>query len=414
MYRRTYRESKRANHSTVLLSALLLFGAICAAGGAPANLDPTFGGTGIVISPYTAEHDYPYSMAVQADGKILVAGLAWDPAFSLVSSYIVRHLPTGGLDPSFGVDGKLILPYVEGTGEYRYRVVVQPDGKILACGGKENGTSSNTEFAAFRYNSDGTLDDTFGTGGKVVVPITGAYDEAYDLALQPDGKIVLFGYSFVSGNGLDFSVARLNANGSIDDTFDTDGRVIVGVSTRSDIPGKVLVQPDGKLVLVGTATVGGAQDNALVRLNANGSLDPTFGDNGIVINSIAAGDDVGLDAVLQDDGKIITSGGEVLGGGGTDVGTVMVRYNVNGSVDTSFATNGVFTTGLGFFAGNAIALQSDGKIIGFGFGLTSGGASSRSSLPAHNAHTSKNPLPGGIKNFLGQSPQTNVSGAGAN
>jgi uncharacterized delta-60 repeat protein len=417
MSNRNDHQSKRFQHSTVILVAALLLGAIGASGiarAAAADPDISFGGTGIVISSYTPEHDYPYSMAVQADGKILVSGLSFDAAFSLVSSYIVRHMPTGGLDPSFGVDGKLILPYVEGSGEYRYRVIVQPDGKILACGGKENGSVSNTDFAAFRYNSDGTLDDTFGTGGKVVVPITGAYDEAYDLELQPDGKIVLFGYSFVSGNGFDFSAARLNADGSLDNTFDSDGRVIVGVSTSSDIPGKVLVQPDGKLVLVGTTTVGGAQDNALVRVNADGSLDPTFGDNGVVINSIAAGDDVGLDAVLQADGKIVTSGGVILGGGGADVGTAIVRYNPNGSVDTSFATNGVFTTGLGFFAGNAIVLQSDGKIIGFGFGLTSGGASLGASVPPHEAAMRKNPLPGGIKNSLGRSPQTNASGAGEN
>ena len=413
MTNHTYRGSKRISYS-VILTAVLLIGVMCAAdvtAGAPANLDPSFGGNGIVISPYTTEHDYTYSIAVQADGKILIAGLGWDAAFSLVSSYIVRHLPNGELDTTFGVGGKLILPYVQGNGEYRYRVVMQPDGKILACGGKENGSVSDTDFAAFRYNSNGTPDLSFGTDGRSVVPITGAYDESYDLVLQPDGKIVLFGYSQISGSGFDFSVARLNANGSLDTTFDSDGKATITVGTGADYPGKVLLQPDGKIVLVGTTTGNAGQDGALVRLNSNGSRDTSFGMNGVVVHSTAAGDDLAFDADLQADGKIVTAGGETLGGSGTDVGTAIVRYNANGSVDTSFATNGVFRTELGFFAGNAIAIQDDGKIVGFGFGAASPAASASSEV----REAARNKLLPGARRTasLARLVQTDESTAGA-
>jgi uncharacterized delta-60 repeat protein len=388
-----------------LLVAML---ATSVAHAAPGDPDHTFGNGGVVISPYTEHHDFPYSMAVQADEKILVGGLSLDSAFSLASSYIVRHLPNGALDVTFGVGGKLIFPYTAGTGEYRYRVIVQPDGKILACGGKENGSVSNTEFTASRYNPDGTLDQTFGTGGKVVIPITNAYDEAYDLVLQPDGKIVLFGYSFVSGSAFDLSVARLNANGSLDDSFDGDGKVIIPVGSANDIPAKVLLQPDGKIILISTTVGASGQDNALVRLNSNGSLDSDFGTGGIVINSLAAGDDVGLDGALQSDGKIVTSGGEVTGGGGTDVRTKIVRYSSNGSVDTTFASSGVFTTEVGFFAGNAIALQTDGKIIGFGFGLTFPGV--LSDPEATDRPARKDPGPGGPRDLMPRPVKSSEAG----
>ena len=408
---RKFKPNSRPTATVAVVLALALIWAVSVVRAAPADPDETFGNNGVVISPYTDQHDYPYAMAMQADEKILVAGLSWDTSFNLVSSYIVRHLSTGALDTSFGEGGKLILPYVAGTGEYRYRVVVQPDGKILACGGKEAGITSNTEFAAFRYNSDGSPDNTFGTNGKVVVTVTGAYDESYDMVMQPDGKIVLFGYSFISGNGFDFSAARLNSNGSLDDTFDGDGKVIVPVGVGHDIPAKVLLQSDGKIVLVGTTTSATGQDGAVVRLNTNGSLDSSFGSGGIVVNSLAAGDDTGLDAALQTDGKIITSGGIVAGGGGADVRTAIVRYNTNGTVDTSFATNGIFTTELGFFAGNAIALQPDGKIIGFGFGMTSSAGLYEPRASRRNVHTGH--LPGGMNAALRRIAQTDDISAGA-
>jgi uncharacterized delta-60 repeat protein len=342
---------------------------------APGDLDLSFGNGGTVVTPITDAanlYDEPNSMRVQPDGKIVVCGqiiYSDDKSGYPVSFFLARYNPNGTLDASFGTNGKVVAP-IGGSGGGVYvghNIALQPDGKIIAVG---YSWGVGASFAVFRYNPDGTLDGSFGTGGRVVA-VAGIYGGAYDVAVQPDGKIVVIGGALGNGEDMNFAVVRYNPDGSLDDSFGTGGKVITPVSNGDvyDYADAVVLQPDGKIIVVGTIAVIGVSpyDFALVRYNVDGSLDSGFGTNGKIIHSVTNGHDLARDVALQPDGKIVVAGGDVLGPGG---GAAIVRYNTNGSIDTSFATNGIFTTESGFFVGKGIAMQPNGKILAFGWGIS--------------------------------------------
>jgi uncharacterized delta-60 repeat protein len=342
---------------------------------APGDLDLSFGNGGIVITPITDAanlYDEPNSMLVQPDGKIVVCGqviYSDDKSGYPVSFFLARYDPNGTLDASFGTNGKVVAP-IGGSGGGVYvgqNIALQPDGKIVAVG---HSWGLGSSFAVFRYNPDGTLDASFGTGGRVVA-VAGIAGGAYDVALQPNGKIVVIGGAWGNGEDMNFAVVRYNPDGSLDNSFGTGGKVItpVGNGNVYDYADAVVLQSDGKIVVVGTTAVIGVSpyDFALVRYNTDGSLDSGFGTNGKIVHSITNGHDLARDVALQPDGKIVVAGGDGLGGGG---GSVIVRYNANGSTDTGFAANGIFTTEGGFSVGNGIAIQPDGRILAFGIGFS--------------------------------------------
>src|SRR6266567_4114309 len=198
------------------LATLLLIVWLCAAiQAAPSDLDPSFGNGGIVISPFTEFSDKPTSIQVRPDGKIIVSGYsyAYDdfcPCDYDVSGFIARYNSSGTLDDSFGSNGKIIIgDYLEHVG---VKTVLQPDGKIVAIGRRLtlNGAGNQiiaNDFAVFRYNANGTLDASFGTGGKVFTSVGDGqfepyyYEDPRDVVLQPDGKIVVMGFIFVNGSG---------------------------------------------------------------------------------------------------------------------------------------------------------------------------------------------------------------------
>ena len=317
---------------------------------APGDLDLSFGSGGIVTTPIA---DPPYTegaraMRVQTDGKIVVCGVIdYHKTSGDVSYYIARYNSNGTLDDSFGTNGKIIAPYNDGN--YSIDIALQPDGKIIAAGQLSNG------FAVHRYHSNGTLDASFGTGGVVIMPIV----YAASVAVQADGKIIVVGHS---GH---FTVVRYNPDGSLDTSFNGTGIVSTSVGGFASYPKKVILQPDSKIVAVGEAVTGnGTRAFGLVRYNADGSLDSGFGAGGKVIHAVSPGINFVGDAALQPDGKIVVSGGQNSANGSAE--TAIVRYNQNGSIDTSFAANGIFTTEANFYVGNAIALQSNGKLLAFG------------------------------------------------
>jgi uncharacterized delta-60 repeat protein len=353
------------------LATLLLIVWLCAAiQAAPSDLDPSFGNGGIVISPFTEFSDKPTSIQVQPDGKIIVSGYSynydpWCPCDYAVSGFIARYNSSGTLDASFGSNGRILI---DNSNEYvGVKTVLQPDGKIVAIGQRwtlnaAGNLDTAVDFAVFRYNANGTLDASFGTGGKVFTSVGDGqfepyyYEDPRDIVLQPDGKIIVMGFIFVNGSGYKFGIVRYNPDGSLDNNFGTGGKVITAMATNygpSTDVNSMLLQPDGKIVLIGTYS----DDILIVRYNADGSLDSGFGTNGKAIHLTPSGR--GLDSVLQPDGKIVVAGY------GSE-GSVIARYNANGSVDTSFANNGIFSTESGFFVGSGIALQPDGKIVGFG------------------------------------------------
>lgn len=320
------------------------------------SLDNGFGSGGIVITPVGTGWDLSGSVVLQPDGKIVVAGQTL--AGSRYDFVAVRYNANGSLDSGFGAGGIAKTPL--GSHAYGWFCALQPDGKIVVVGPVSNG--SNLDFGVVRYNPNGSLDNSFGSGGKVVTPVYTADDYGWSCAFQPDGKIIVGGYSVINANS-DFALVRYNSNGTLDNSFGSLGKVTTPVGPADDRGRSVTLQADGKIVLGGRSTIGGTEDFALVRYNTNGSVDNSFGTNGIVTTPVGTGEDILWTVAMLSAGKILAAGYGTNALSGPDF--AVVRYHSNGSLDSSFGTNGMVTTpvGTGGDFGIALALQTDGKIV---------------------------------------------------
>jgi uncharacterized delta-60 repeat protein len=226
----------------------------------------------------------------------------------------------GALDLTFDTDGIVSTP-IGASDDYAYAVAVQADGKIVVAGRSNNG--SNNDFALTRYNTNGSLDLSFDTDGIVTTPIGTFGDEAYAVAVQADGKIVVAGRSYNGAND-DFALTRYNTNGSLDLSFDTDGIVTTPVGTSDDLAYSVAVQANGKIVVAGFSYNGSGSDISLTRYTTNGSLDLNFDTDGIVTTPVGTTDDFAYSVAVQTDGKIVVAGRSY---NGSDNDFVVVRYN---------------------------------------------------------------------------------------
>ncbi len=198
-------------------------------------------------------------------------------ALMLGSATAARAAP-GDPDPGFDEDGEVAINFTEGSGESGLDVAVQEDGKVVVAGNIYRGSANGYDFALARYNPDGSLDTAFGSGGRVVTPVGtgGSFDEAYGVAVRPDGKIVAAGFTDNSGTNIDFAAVRYNPDGSLDTTFGTGGKVITPVTgTAADYAVDVAAQGT-KTVLIGRTAQPSHNDFAAVRYDDNGALDPTF------------------------------------------------------------------------------------------------------------------------------------------
>jgi competence ComEA-like helix-hairpin-helix protein len=230
----------------------------------------------------TVGDNYAYAIALQPDGKIVVTGQS-DSSLALA-----RYNTDGSLDASFDEDGSLITDF-DSLSVIGLSVVIQPDGKLLLAGFR-SGPRDLSLFIA-RYNSDGSPDASFGTSGKVIHDFGSGENYGGTLTLQPDGKILLAGQTFILNVGYVFALARYNGDGSLDTSFGLDGNVTTDIEGSFDESiSKVIVQPDGKILAAGSSTINDLGDFALVRYNPDGSLDSTFGTDGKVITDIANGD----------------------------------------------------------------------------------------------------------------------------
>jgi uncharacterized delta-60 repeat protein len=313
--------------------------------------------------------------AIQSDGKIIVAGSIGVTTAS-ADFVLTRFKPDGSLDTAFGIAGTVTTDF--GQRDSATAIAIQPDGKILAAG---VATNSTQDVALARYNSDGSLDLTFGVGGKVTSDFSGLHESAGALAIQSDGKIVTAGLVTQGGINSDFELVRFNPNGSLDITFGIDGKVTTDFLGRSDAARALAIQSDGRIVAAGMMVVPPSGTpysgllsgrGALVRYHKDGSLDTTFGTGGKVITEILGTSEVNAISI-QSDGKIIAAGRSVSvnaiflpGPTGIDFG--LVRYNEDGSLDTTFGAQGRVITDLN--SPNdviyAVSLQPDGKIIAAG------------------------------------------------
>jgi uncharacterized delta-60 repeat protein len=329
------------------------------------TLDTTFGGgDGIVTTDFGNSDNAALSMALQSDGKIVVAGYSLNPGTNFDIA-VGRYNADGTPDTSFGTGG-LVMTDFGSTNQAAVSVVLQSNGKIVVAGYSTN-PGNDLDFAIVRYNADGTLDTTFGGGdGIVTTDFSTSSDYASSIALQSDGKIVVAGNATISGHS-DFAVARYNGNGTPDTSFSGDGKVTTNLSPTSSDASSLALQSDGKIVVAGGTSITGPYDFSLVRYNADGTPDTSFGTdgNGIVITELSVGYDYAIAMTLQNDGKIVATGVSNISG---VQNVALLRYNANGTLDTSFSGDGIVTTQIGnldSFA-SAIALQSDGKIVAAG------------------------------------------------
>jgi uncharacterized delta-60 repeat protein len=271
--------------------------------------DTSFGTGGVVTKSFGTPYLGAGSLTLQPDGKMVIGGYLRFDNDTFSQTFICRFMPDGTPDSSFNGDGAVVNRIGESYAVYSC-ILIQEDGRIIAAGYADY--NQYDDFIAVRYNPDGTLDQTFSGDGVASAAFSNHDDSGFDAILQPDGKIVIGGttYNMVTGK-YEFAAARFNSDGTADNSFHNDGKLTVAVTGFSDGAHSILLQPDGKIVLGGYAhsAIAGGADMALVRLNANGTPDFTFSGDGIAIYEDDINTSSGIEALaLQPDGKIVGTG----------------------------------------------------------------------------------------------------------
>jgi len=339
------------------------------------TLDSSFGSGGKVHTDFPGLAAVPSSVLLQPDAKILVVGGAY-PLFTFLGNIeMVRYNSNGNLDRSFGDNG--IVTTVLDAGSYANAVVQQSDGKIIVAGtlfvDVVIGDQSDTDFVLVRYNRNGSLDTTFGNGGVVSTDFFGREDDAFSVLLQPDGKIVAVGSANDPASYYDFAAVRYLNNGTIDETFGNSGTVTTDFGDQNfDRARSAVLLPNGKIIAAGFAISqgGGVQNFAVARYTKDGVLDNGFSNDGkqqITFDNCCQSAN---QVLLQPDGKIITVG--YANTEDSDSDFLLARLNPNGSLDSTFGVAGKVRTSFGDLNGgaNGAALQQDGKIVAVGFQAT--------------------------------------------
>ena len=333
------------------------------------SLDPTFGAGGMVLTDFPDHTLFDGDIAIQSDGKIVFAGTVG--ALADPSDFgIARYDTNGNPDPTFGIGGKITTDFLGGN-DGATSVAIQSDGKIVAAGLASG--SFDTDFALARYDTNGNPDPTFGVGGKVTTDFFGGQDRADGVAIQNDGKIVVAGTvnPNAAGSDTDFGLVRYDSNGNPDSTFGTGGKVTTDVNGfYYDQGNAVAIQSDGKIVVAGTSVNGSSFDFALLRYDTNGVPDGTFGIGGKAFTDFFGGPDRAYDVVIQGDGKIVVVG--AVNNDPSDVETFndfgIARYDTNGNLDQTFGIGGKVTTDfLATDFAEGVAIQADCKIVVAGF-----------------------------------------------
>lgn len=328
------------------------------------SFDPGFGANGKAAFHLNEHYNNSTAIAVQPDGKILMAGSAGtgNPDYSLVA--LVRLLPDGSLDATFGVDGKVFtnagllfsLAFVTD-------LLIQSDGKIVVIG---SASTLNSPFNTFliRFHPDGAIDNTFGTNGKRILhDCDGAINNA---RLQPDDKVVITGVSTSASSQLDIVVHRLLPNGQPDSSFGTGGVVVTNLGTTNDAGYAPAILPDGKILIAGHKNeelYSIATDFVLVRYLPDGSLDDAFGEGGVAVHSFSSVQDDALDLLVMPDDKILLTG--YFQGDAGNYDFTLVRCLPNGALDTAFGNGGILLLDLGsqYDLSRYCIRQPDGKIL---------------------------------------------------
>lgn len=314
------------------------------------TLDTNFGDGGVASISFGGTNDQAYAMALQPDGKIVVAGET--NVNGVYEFAVARFNPDGTIDTSFGSSGEVITSLGSGT-DMIYSVAIQSNGQIVVAG-----RSNWTGFALSRYNSDGSLDTTFGDDGTVVTP-NGLL--ATGLAIDASGNLVVAGSTYGQ-----MAVARYTPDGTLDSTFGTDGIATISTPGATWSP-SVAVEPDGQILVSGTGFDGTKNDFGLMQFNSDGSVDTTFGDDGVVLTSVGTSSDIASAMALQANGKILVAGTTTNTGSASNF--AVARYNANGSLDPTFGNDGVVVTtvGSGNNGARGVVVQPSGTIVAAGY-----------------------------------------------
>lgn len=381
------------------------------------SLDPDFGDQGILQYQVSSSYDMIYDIEIQPDGKILAIGRARVDGSSYYVA-ICRHLEDGTLDASFGNngirtfqptmnygnfimdgkvldDGKIILGgYVYDGGSFVVPLIIklnsdgsndtsfgengisvgafgdittieavdiQSDGKIVLAG------YINDKLSAIRYTADGQLDTSFGTDGRFIISIPDVFlSFAKDMVIQPDGKIVIAGMDVAESGNYQCLAVRLNENGTLDETFANNGMAIVFEGDGHNFINAVALQSDGKILLGGHTWVANIPqlqyDFMVVRLNADGTIDNSYGTNGFAkARCVEGGENYILDMVLAEDG-IVYATGYTTDFDGNDI--AVVSFTPDGIINTGFGTTGMIQLDINQSEeAESIAIQQNGRII---------------------------------------------------
>ena len=334
------------------------------------SLDTSFGEDGKV----TTSFDSASALAIQPDGRIVVAGSTYTSrTLESLDIALARYEPDGSLDTSFGIDGKVTTDFF-GDQDWASGIGIRPDGRIVVAGAARNPAPSFQCFALAQYNTDGSLDTSFGTGGKATTRFTEfggtGIGYAHGLAIQSDGTIVAVGTAYTS-NDQDFALVRFLSYGSLDISFGMGGKVVTDFSTNVDDGISVAIQPNGQIVVAGSTFANidpNTSDFALARYNSNGSLDLAFGTGGKITTDLRGSFDYASDLAIQPDGDIVLAGSSQLSSAFTSGDFALTRYHPDGSLDTAFGVSGIVITDFhaNYDVAAAIAIQQDGRLVAAG------------------------------------------------
>ncbi|MEG3789589.1 delta-60 repeat domain-containing protein [Lysobacter sp. CCNWLW3] len=349
--------------NTMKVSLVVAFGAASASAtpAQAASLDPTFGSAGTTSTAF-GNYGAAARVVIQADGRIVAAGQNALGEFALA-----RYTTSGALDASFNGTGQVTTTLSGSCSGQARALALQDDGKIVVAGTSCPNFTSTRNFTIVRYNTDGSLDTSFGGSGKATVNFYAGASEAYAVAIQ-GGSIWVAGYA---GSG--FALARLTGSGTLDYSFGGGtGTVTSAVGTGSALANSLAIQADGKPVLAGYASSGGTVF-ALTRYTTTGALDTTFGTGGKVLTNVggtfAGNSAVATSLAIQSDGNIVAAGYANSASGGY-YRMAAVRYTSTGALDSYFGsgTGKVLTAiGSGNAIGSDVAIDANGGIIVGGY-----------------------------------------------
>ena len=328
------------------------------------STDNSFGDNGEIFFEFP-NNNFAHSktVGIQSDGKIIVGGPSG--ATPTEKFTLVRFDSNGVLDQTFGQDG-IVLTNTNNMSYFARDLVIQPDDKIIMTGSSMHSNYSHATIV--KYMVDGELDPTFADQGILDLDL-GSESECHSVKLQSDTKIVAIVYTSIADD--EIGVIRVNTDGSMDSDFGTDGIVMTNLSLDPDdyvVANSLAIQSDGKIVIggyIGNSDPQVNDDFFLVRYAANGILDSTFGNNGIVFTDVNTDSKDRLqDILIQSDGKILVTGRSQ---SGSEYDFAMVRYNADGSLDPSFGNQGVALSDFYDDYGYSLGIQSNKKIILGGF-----------------------------------------------